>query len=122
MGRSDGLSLRDPQFLLYAAGALAANPDCVIHEKPERQPLPEGMPDHLSISTSSPHFHGGVSAMVGVRIDGTLVGNCYEFCVSEGWYRLFHHRQATDKMRSDWIEPFWRIQPSRQVLKRLRRS
>lgn len=84
--------------------------------------LPEGMPNRLSISTISPFFHGGISSMVGVRIDGVLVGNCYEFDVAGGWYRIYQNRTMSDMMFSGKIEPFWRVQPSRQVLKRLRRG
>lgn len=106
------------------AGAVIAQGTLTFDEieKPEPYVLPEGMPNRLSISTISPFFHGGISSMVGVRIDGVLVGNCYEFDVAGGWYRLWQNRVMSDRMFSRRIEPFWRVQPSRQVLKRLRRG
>jgi hypothetical protein len=104
--------------------AMLANQPVTAEPAPtEEKWTPEpGIPDRLSCAYSSPYFHGGVSSMIGVDIDEVKVGNVYEYCLSEGWYRLRERSGISGKLFSKNIRPFWRHKPSRQVLKRLRRG
>lgn len=50
-------------------------------------PPPKDIPDRVSLDTDSPHYFPWCRK-VGVKIDGQVIFNCAEFCVSERWVKL----------------------------------
>lgn len=52
-------------------------------------PLPDALPDRLSVNPKSPYYDEAVLARdVGVRFNGVEKNNVEEYCVSEGWVKL----------------------------------
>lgn len=104
-------------------------------EELEPTPLPEGIPDRLSIEGDSPFF-SSATLYVGVRLDGEENRDVVEYCVSGGWARLgvrgadgqikraggHPYRLETTRRDKVAVEPYWRIEPSRQVRRAMARG
>lgn len=77
----------------------------------------DDIPRQLSVRYNSPHFHGGVSKMIGLIVDGQPRNDCRDYDLDKQQIRG----------KGDWefpskIEVFWLEQPSRQVRRSLRRG
>lgn len=77
---------------------------------------PEEIPDRVALE-HGPHYFKWTKK-IGVKIDGVVVFNCFEFCVSQGWARLGltdnkgrwrkERGRTTCVMKYGKIEPYWR--------------
>lgn len=83
-----------------------------------RSIMEDKIPDHVSMDRTSSYFFQ-YCKKVGVKIDGEVVFNCVEFCVSGRWAQLgIRNYQGKLKQergkyltvkRSDvTVEPYWR--------------
>lgn len=80
-------------------------------------PIPETIPDHVSLDPESPHFFKWYKK-IGVKVDGMVIFNCLEFCVSEGWaalgvkdFRGYFKRERGKLIavrKQCLVEPYWR--------------
>lgn len=92
------------------------------------------LPDRLCIERHS-RFYSTAITFVGVRIEGAESRDVVEYCQSERWVRLAI-RNDDDKIKREpgsstalqatlledvEIEVYWKVQPSRQVRRALRR-
>ena len=77
----------------------------------------EAIPDRVSFDPASPFFFEKFR-QIGVIIDGAVIFNCAEFCVSEGWVkRIVRDAKGRVKVergkpvsvliRGD-VRPYWR--------------
>jgi hypothetical protein len=91
--------------------------------------LDPDIPLRMSVERRS-RYYAGVGQFLGVRIDGKDAQNVIEYDVTGGWARIakggkvrWDHRGLadTDTVHGK-IEPYWRVQPSRQVRRQLRRG
>lgn len=79
--------------------------------------MAEAMPDRVSIEAGSPFFRRDFKR-VGVKFEGRVIFNCAEFCVSEGWARLWvantrgqfkrERGQIVTVTARGKVEPYWR--------------
>ena len=120
---------------LILAGALASTlahetAETVEIEKPEIDP---DIPDRICVERDSRHY-ANVGSMLGIRIDGVETENVVEYCISKGWVRVGRMvngklartlggrgRPITDDRSGVTVEPYWKVQPSRQIRRQLRR-
>ena len=80
-------------------------------------PEPKLIPDRVSMDIAS-QFYRSDYRQLGLKIDGREVQNCVEFCISEGWARLYINdsrgqpKQERGKFvavrKHGKIEPYWR--------------
>ena len=62
------------------------------------EPLPEPLPDRLSIDPNSPYYNESlIQSGVGIRLNGVEKTNVEEYCVSEGWIRIAAGGKARDR-------------------------
>ena len=61
-------------------------------------PVPEALPDRLSIDPRSPHYVAAVfEREVGIRFNGVERNDVEEYCISEGWVKVPHGRTVDRK-------------------------
>lgn len=78
--------------------------------------MAEALPDRLCVAKESPHWHP-LTKKVGMKFNGKVIFNCYEYCMSEGWVKLIvpqrrgfkteRGRPVTVLVRGT-VEPYWR--------------
>ncbi len=55
-------------------------------DKPTDAPVQPTLPDRLCVDPRSPHHHAAVFAHeVGIRLNGKVLSNVEEYCISESW-------------------------------------
>lgn len=76
----------------------------------------DGTPVRLSIEPHSPFFWAGISCHIGVRVNEVERNDIREYCSEGGWVTTAKGHEPGVK-----VEPYWRIQPSRQIRRQLKR-
>lgn len=117
------------RIAIIAAGvatalASGAKASVTVHDEIEPDVTSE-FPDRLSVEPNS-RYYTSVGSYVGVKLEGEIVEQVVEFCISEGWIRkgkkgmTLADAAAAPKIRGK-VEAFWRMQPSRQIRRQLAR-